>query len=151
MSPNTTTVFEFPVKCKGAFSRNSLTAEQHLNLWLTYQRYWCEHKPSITVNVRDHEWLSVGDWVYRHFDEATGISFLPHFEGDHIYKQTPYSEIDEETYNRLNDAYKHATANLDWSRLSEYEKEDTTAGSQTLSCSGNSCAIVDLTDSEENT
>ena len=140
MKPDTTTVFSFPVKApEGAITRNDMTAIEQLDLWLTYQRHWCEHKPSVTVTVRDHEWVEVGAWVYKHFDEVSGISFLPH--SDHTYKQAPYQEVDKETYEEF--AAKMPLG-IKWSDLSEYEKEDGTKGSQTLACSSGVCEIVDV-------
>ena len=141
MKPDATTVFSFPVKSpKGAITRNDLSAIEQLNLWLTYQRHWCEHKPSITVTVRDEEWLEVGAWVYKYFDEVSGISFLPH--SDHSYKQAPYQEISEREYI---DALSLMPEKIDWSLLSSYEKEDTTKSSQTFACTGEVCEIVDIT------
>jgi len=141
MKGDTTTVFSFPVKApEGAVIRTELTAVEQLETWLMYQRHWCEHKPSITVNVKDHEWLEVGHFVYQHFDEMSGVSFLPH--SDHTYQQAPYQDIDKETYDVL---VGNMPKDIDWSRLSEYEKEDNTAGMQTMACSGDSCEIVDLT------
>ena len=100
MKPNDTYVFSFPVKApEGAIVRNDLTAIDHLNTWLVYQRAWCEHKPSITVSVKEDEWMEVGAWVYKHFDEVSGISFLPH--SDHSYKQAPYQEVTKEEYESL--------------------------------------------------
>jgi len=140
MKPDTTTVFSFPVKSPdGAVTRNDMTAIEQLELWLTYQREWCEHKPSVTVTVRDHEWIEVGAWVYKHFDEVSGISFLPH--SDHSYKQAPYQEIGELEYL---DMVEIMPSNIDWSGLSEFEKEDATKGSQTLACTGGTCEIVDV-------
>jgi ribonucleoside-diphosphate reductase alpha chain len=141
MKPDSTTVFSFPVKApEGAIIRNDLTAIDHLNTWLVYQREWCEHKPSITVSVRDDEWMAVGAWVYEHFDEVSGISFLPY--SDHTYKQAPYQEVNELEYLEL--LAKMPSA-INWSDLSFYEKEDMTSGSQTFACSADNCEVVDLT------
>jgi ribonucleoside-diphosphate reductase alpha chain len=140
MKPDSTTVFSFPQKSPdGAITRNDMTAIEQLEFWLTYQRHWCEHKPSITVTVRDAEWVDVGAWVYRHFDEISGISFLPH--SDHSYKQAPYQECSEREYN---DMLSLMPTKIDWTRLSEFEKDDATSGSQTLACSGGVCEIVDI-------
>ena len=140
MKPDTTTVFSFPTKApKGAVTRDDLNAVEQLEVWLMYQRHWCEHKPSVTITVREHEWLEVGAWVFKHFDEMSGVSFLPH--SDHSYKQAPYQEIEQDEYKELN---KLMPKNIDWEKLSEYEVEDTTVGSQTLACSGDSCEIVDI-------
>jgi len=141
MKPDSTTVFSFPMKSPdGAITRNDMSAIDQLEMWLTYQRCWCEHKPSITVTVRDNEWMRVGSWVYAHFDEVSGISFLPH--SDHTYQQAPYQECSKEEYEELfgNMPYK-----IDWSKLSEYEKEDTSKGTNTFACSSGVCEIVDLT------
>jgi len=141
MKPETTTVFSFPMKSPdGAVTRNDMTALEQLDLWLTYQRHWCEHKPSVTVTVRDHEWLEVGAWVYKHFDEVSGISFLPH--SDHTYQQAPYQECSKEAYEA---ALAMMPAKIDWARLSEYEFEDTSKGTSTFACVGGTCEIVDLT------
>ena len=141
MKPDSTTVFSFPQKSpEGAITRNDMSAIEQLEMWLTYQRHWCEHKPSITVTVRDHEWMNVGAWVYDHFDEVSGISFLPH--SDHSYQQAPYQECSKEEYEELfgNMPYK-----IDWSKLSDYEKEDSSKGTSTFACSSGVCEIVDLT------
>jgi ribonucleoside-diphosphate reductase alpha chain len=138
--PDTTIVFSFPTKApKGAITRDDVNAIQQLEMWLLYQRVWCEHKPSVTITVREDEWLEVGAWVFKHFDEMSGVSFLPH--SDHSYKQAPYQEIDEAKYKELT---KLMPKDIDWSKLSEYEIEDTTVSSQTLACSGDSCEIVDI-------
>ena len=140
MKPDATTVFSFAQKApQGAVTRNDLTAIEQLELWLTYQRNWCEHKPSITVNVRDEEWINVGAWVYEHFDEISGISFLPY--SDHSYAQAPYQECDEATYKEFLSKLPEA---IDWTKLSDFEKEDNTKSSQTYACSGETCEIVDV-------
>ena len=141
MKPDTTTVFSFPQKAPaGAVTRNDMTAIEQLEMWLTYQRHWCEHKPSITVSVRDEEWVAVGAFVYDHFDEMSGVSFLPH--SDHTYQQAPYQDCEKSDYEML---LSVMPTDIDWSKLSDYEKEDNTAGMQTMACSGDSCEIVDLT------
>lgn len=140
MKPDHTMVFSFPMKAVGSITRNDLTAIEHLELWLTYQRHWCEHKPSITITVREHEWMEVGAWVYKHFDEISGISFLPH--SDHSYRQAPYQECTEIAYTALS---VEMPKNVDWSLLKNYEKEDKTVGTQTYACSGDKCELVDLT------
>ena len=140
MKPDSTVVFSFPVKSPElAVTRNDMTAVEQLELWLTYQRHWCEHKPSVTISVRDSEWLSVGAFVYEHFDEMSGVSFLPH--SDHTYQQAPYQDCTKEEYEEM-----HALMpdSIDWSELSEYESEDNTVSMQTMACSGDSCEIVDL-------
>jgi len=141
MKPETTTVFSFPQRSpQGAITRNDMTAIEQLSLWLTYQRNWCEHKPSVTVTVRDHEWLEVGAWVYKYFDEVSGVSFLPH--SDHTYQQAPYQDCSEREYI---DALALMPERIDWTKLSDYEKEDMTKSSQTFACSSGVCEIVDLT------
>ena len=141
MKPEHTMVFSFPQKSPDkAICRTDLTAIEQLELWLTYQRHWCEHKPSITVSVKEDEWMEVGAWVYDHFNEMSGVSFLPF--SDHTYRQAPYQDCTKEEYNEL---LKTLPENIDWSGLGEYEKEDQTAGTQTFACTGNSCEIVDLT------
>ena len=141
MKGDTTTVFSFPQKAPaGAVTRNDMTAIEQLEMWLTYQRHWCEHKPSITVSVRDDEWLSVGARVFEHFDEMSGVSFLPH--SDHTYQQAPYQDCGKSDYETL---LSLMPTDIDWSKLTDYEKEDNTAGMQTMACSGDSCEIVDLT------
>lgn len=140
MKPDSTTVFSFPMKSPdGAITRNDMTAIEQLELWLIYQRYWCEHKPSVTVTVRDHEWLEVGAWVYNYFDEVSGVSFLPH--SDHTYQQAPYQEVSEREYLA---ALELMPERIDWSKLSEYETEDTSKGTSTFACVGGSCEIVDI-------
>ena len=141
MKPDTTIVFSFPVKSpEGATTRDDMTALEALETWLMYQRHWCEHKPSITVNVREDEWMEVGAFVYKHFDEMSGVSFLPYDGG--TYRQAPYQECSKSEYEELKSLMPEG---IDWSKLSEYESEDNTSGMQTMACSGDSCEIVDLT------
>lgn len=141
MKPEHTTVFSFPMKSPDrSVFRKDMTALQHLELWLTYQRHWCEHKPSITVTVKEHEWMEVGAWVYKHFDEVSGISFLPY--ADHSYQQAPYQDCTKEEYEAL---LAKMPKNVEWSMLQNYEKEDQTVGNQTFACSGDKCEVVDLT------
>ena len=138
--PDQTTVFSFPQKAPvGATCTADMTAIEQLEMWLMYQRNWCEHKPSVTINVKSEEWLEVGAFVYKHFDEMSGVSFLPFNE--HTYQQAPYQDCDEAVYQEMLDKMPKR---IDWSKLSEYENEDNTSGSQTLACSGDSCEIVDL-------
>jgi ribonucleoside-diphosphate reductase alpha chain len=141
MKPDATTVFSFPMKAPaGAITTSDLTAIEQLEMWLAYQRSWCEHKPSVTINVKKDEWFEVGAFVYKHFDEMSGVSFLPYNE--HTYQQAPYQEVGRSDYEML---LSCMPTDIDWSSLSDYEVEDNTAGSQTLACSGDSCEIVDLT------
>jgi ribonucleoside-diphosphate reductase alpha chain len=140
MKPNDTSVFSFPVKAPvHAITRDKLTAIQQLEIWLTYQRHWCEHKPSITVSVKEDEWMEVGAWVYKHFDEVSGISFLPYSE--HTYVQAPYQEVTKEQYE---DLVAKMPKTINWSALSMYELEDSTTGSQALACVSGECEIVDI-------
>jgi len=138
--PDQTTVFSFPVKAPNkAVVTSDLSAVDQLNMWLMYQRNWCEHKPSVTINVKKDEWFEVGTFVYEHFDEMSGVSFLPYNE--HTYQQAPYQEIDKEEYKNI---LSTMPKSIDWSRLSEYEKEDTTTSSQTMACTGDVCEVVDI-------
>jgi len=139
--PDSTTVFSFPQKSpEGSVTRNDMTAIEQLELWLTYQRHWCEHKPSVTITVREHEWLEVGAWVFKNFDEVSGVSFLPH--DDHTYQQAPYQDCSKHDYETLLSVMPDR---IDWAKLSEFETEDTSKGTSTFACSGNSCEMVDLT------
>ena len=134
-------VFSFPQSCsKKAVFRMDMTAIEQLEIWKTYQEYWCEHKPSVTVSVKEHEWLEVGAWVYSNFDFMSGVSFLPFT--DHVYKQAPYQDCSEKEYK---DLLNSMPKNVDWSKLSEYEDMDMTAGTQTLACNASGCEVVDLT------
>ena len=138
--PSDTVVFSFPFQSpKTSTTVDTMTAIDQLELWLTYQRHWCEHKPSCSVYVRDHEWIEVGAFVYKHFDEMSGVSFFP--VDDVIYHQPPYSECTKEEYE---EAIKKAPSRIDWSLLKDFEKEDTTSSSQTFACSGDSCEVVDI-------
>ena len=138
--PDQTTVFSFPMKApNNAVCTADMTAIEQLEMWLAYQRSWCEHKPSVTINVKKEEWFEVGAFVYKHFDEMSGVSFLPFNE--HTYQQAPYQQVDKTEYKKLLSVMPKS---IDWSQLSQYESEDNTAGSQTLACSGDSCEIVDL-------
>jgi ribonucleoside-diphosphate reductase alpha chain len=140
MKPDSTTVFSFPMKSpSSAVTRFDMTAIEQLELWLMYQRHWCEHKPSVTISVKENEWMAVGSWVYEHFDEVSGISFLPFSE--HTYKQAPYQDIDEDTYREL---LTQMPKSVNWNMLQEFEKEDTTSGGRELACTAGVCEVVDL-------
>ena len=131
VQPDHNYVFSFPMKAPDkAIFRTDMTAIEQLEHWLTYQRHWCEHKPSCTVSVKEHEWIEVGAWVYDHFDEMSGVSFLPFSE--HIYRQAPYMDCDSSEYK---DATKLMPKNVDWMLLADYEETDQTIGSQELACS----------------
>ena len=140
LNPSHTAVFSFPMKVdKGAVFRTDKSAIEQLQLWKIYQEYWCEHKPSVTVSVKEHEWMNVGAWVYENFDFMSGVSFLPF--SDHSYTQAPYQDINEEDYKEL---ISKMPQNVDWVKLSEYEKSDMTLGSQELACTAGVCEVVDL-------
>ena len=138
--PEHTWVFSFPVKgpAKGVY-RKDMNALEQLNLWKIYQEHWCEHKPSITISVKEEEWMEVGAWVYGNFDMMSGVSFLP--MSDHTYRQAPYQDCTKEQYDKL---FREMPKNINWMKLQEYEEQDMTAGSQDLACSAGSCEIVDL-------
>lgn len=138
INPSNTTVFSFYVESpEGSVAREEITAVQHLDDWLTMQLNWCEHKPSVTINVREKEWPIMGGMVFENFEYMTGVALLPYSE--HSYLQAPYQELTKEEYDEHFKEYK-----IDWDLLSEYEKEDTTTGSQELACTGGVCEIVDI-------
>ena len=140
MKPDSTTVFSFPMKSPtGAVCRTEMNAIEQLELWLLYQRHWCEHKPSVTISVKENEWMGVGAWVYKHFDEVSGISFLPFSE--HTYQQAPYQDCTVEQYGEM---LERMPARIDWAKLQEFEKEDTTSGGRELACTAGVCEVVDL-------
>ena len=140
MKPDSTTVFSFPMKSpSGAVTRTEMSAIEQLEYWLMFQRHWCEHKPSVTVSVKEDEWMRVGAWVYDNFDEVSGISFLPF--SDHTYAQAPYQDIDEVKYYALSHEMPES---IDWSKLADYEKEDTTSGGRELACTADACEMVDI-------
>ena len=140
MKPDSTTVFSFPMKSpSGAVTRTQMSAIEQLEYWLMFQRHWCEHKPSVTVSVKEEEWMDVGAWVYKNFDEVSGISFLPF--SDHTYAQAPYQDIEREEYLELQQIMPKS---IDWSKLAEYEKEDTTSGGRELACTADACEMVDI-------
>lgn len=135
MKPDSTTVFSFPVQVgKGAVLREHLTAIEHLHLWLVFQRHWCEHKPSVTISVKEDEWPKVGAWVWEHFDEITGVSFLPYDGG--TYRQAPYEEITEAEFNILANGMPKE---IDWDNF--IEVTDNVEGTQTLACSAGGCEV----------
>lgn len=138
MRPDSTAVIYFPQYApKDCLDRNSMSAIEHLNLWLVYQREWCEHKPSVTISVKNDEWAEVGAWVWKYFDEVSGISFLPMSE--HTYQQAPYQDMSLEELKAWEE--KNPWPDLDWAELSVYEKEDQTVSSQTLACTGGVCEL----------
>lgn len=139
-NPDKTTVFSFPIKApEGAMVGDDMTAIEQLEQWLVYKTYWTEHSPSITVSVKPDEWDEVGDWVYKHFDLITGVSFLPH--SDHVYEQAPYQSVTQDEYEA---ALAQMPKEIHWDFLSAYELEDTTTGSQSLACTAGVCELVDI-------
>ena len=141
MKPDSTTVFSFPIAAPAkSVTRNDMTAIQQLEMWLVYQRHWTEHKPSVTITVRDNEWMEVGAFVYKNFNEMSGVSFLPH--SDHSYQQAPYQDCNKKDYEILKSIMPNK---IDWSELSAFEAEDTTKSSQTFACTGEVCEMVDIT------
>lgn len=135
MNPGATTVFSFPMKSpEGCVTRDQLDSFTHLKLWLTYQRHWCEHKPSVTVYVKEADWPAVGAWVWEHFDEISGISFLPWDGGS--YQQAPYEEIDKETYEKALAAMPKV---VNWEDF--IETTDNVEGAQQLACVSGVCEI----------
>ena len=138
--PNHTTVFSFPMASpENAVCRKDMTALEQLELWKVYAQNWCEHKPSVTISVKEDEWVDTAAWVYENFDEISGISFLPF--SDHTYKQAPYQDCTEQEYEEM---MGKMPKNVDWSKLSEYEQKDFTVASQELACSAGVCEVVDL-------
>jgi len=140
--PEETTIFSFPTRSP----ENSITYEdynpiEHLDLWLLYQKYWCDHKPSVTINYTDEDYLAIGQWVYDNWDWVSGISFLP--KSDHIYNQAPFEAISEENYLELS---KLIPNYIDWNELRNWETEDTTTNSHSLACVNGSCEVVDITE-----
>ena len=135
MKPNDTTIFSFPMKAPdGCVLRDDLDSFTHLRLWLAYQRHWCEHKPSVTVYVKEEDWPAVGAWVWKHFDEISGISFLPWDGGS--YRQAPYEEVDEATYTKL---LSEMPPEVNWEDF--VETDDNVEGAQTLACTAGACEI----------
>jgi len=139
--PKHTTVFSWPmVSPKGAICRSDMTAIDQLELWSKYQEHWCEHKPSVTISVKEDEWFGVGSWVWNNFDSISGISFLPFSE--HTYRQPPYQDCTKKEYEEL---LAKIPQDVDWTELSNYEQQDYTVASQELACSADGgCEIVDL-------
>jgi ribonucleoside-diphosphate reductase alpha chain len=141
--PDSGTVFTFPMKAPdGAVVKADLTAVEHLDLWLTYKKYWTEHNPSVTVEYKEDEWFEIGAWVLEHWDDVGGLTFLPD-AGNVVYPQMPLQEIDEAQYNQwMNDFGFPET--IDWSEFSRYETEDTTTSSQQLACVSGVCDLVEI-------
>lgn len=138
MKPDSTTVFSFPMKCdENAVFRTDMSALEQLELWKAYQIHWCEHKPSVTISVKENEWMDVGAWVYENFDYMSGVSFLPHSE--HIYQQAPYQDCTEEEYEAH---LAKMPVGVDWAKLSDYESHDMTTGSRELACHAGGCEIL---------
>jgi ribonucleoside-diphosphate reductase alpha chain len=135
MKPESTTIFSFPVAvAEGALLREQLSAIDHLRLWLLFQRHYCEHKPSVTISVKENEWMDVGAWVFKHFDEVTGVSFLPMDGG--TYRQAPYEECSKEEYEALKAIVPES---VNWDQFLEFD--DNVEGAQMLACTAGSCEI----------
>ena len=142
-NPNNT-VFSFPVQSpENCITRDDMSAIEQLEFWKVYANHWCEHKPSITVSVSDDEWLEVGGWIYKNFDIASGLSFLP--RSDHVYEQAPYQDCTKDDYKV---AAEKMPVHIDWTKLSDYEKEDNTVSMQTLACTADSCEVVDISSTQ---
>ena len=140
LKPEHQTVFSFPMMApKGSVCRKDMTAIEQLEIWKVYAKHWCEHKPSVTISVKEDEWIPVGAWCWENFEHVSGISFLPF--SDHTYQQAPYQDIDEKTYKKL---AKAMPTNIDWNKLQDFEKEDNTKGSQELACTAGVCELVDI-------
>ena len=140
MKPEHTTIFSFPMKApEGSVCRKDISALEQLEIWKEYAQHWCEHKPSVTISVKEEEWISVGAWCWENFEHVSGISFLPF--SDYTYQQAPYQDIDEKTYKKL---AKAMPTNIDWNKLQEFETEDNTKGSQQLACTAGVCELVDI-------
>ena len=140
MKPDHTTVFSFPMSCSNtAIYRNDMSAIEQLEIWKLYAQHWCEHKPSVTISVKESEWVNVGNWCWDNFDYLSGVSFLPF--SDHTYQQAPYQDIDKEQFESLQSKMPEK---IDWSKLQDFEKEDNTRGSQELACTAGSCELVDI-------
>ena len=140
MKPDHTTVFSFPMSCSDtAIYRNDMSAIEQLEIWKCYAQHWCEHKPSVTISVKESEWVNVGNWCWDNFDYLSGVSFLPF--SDHTYQQAPYQDIDKEQFESLQSKMPEK---IDWSKLQDFEKEDNTRGSQELACTAGSCELVDI-------
>ena len=137
MKPDHTYVFSFPMKApENAVMRQDMSAIEQLELWLVYQKHWCEHKPSVTISVKEDEWIEVGAWVYKNFDWMSGVSFLPYSE--HVYKQAPYQDCDSTMYQK---ELEKMPKDIDWTQLSAYETTDMTEGAQELACVAGGCEI----------
>tara|TARA_Y100001938_G_scaffold32406_1_gene44254 strand:+ start:527 stop:2461 length:1935 start_codon:yes stop_codon:yes gene_type:complete len=140
LKPEHQTVFSFPMMApKGSVCRKDMSAIEQLEIWKVYAKHWCEHKPSVTISVKEDEWIPVGAWCWENFEHVSGISFLPF--SDHTYQQAPYQDIDEKTYKKL---AKAMPTNIDWNKLQDFEKEDNTKGSQELACTAGVCELVDI-------
>jgi ribonucleoside-diphosphate reductase alpha chain len=136
--PDATTVFFFPVRApEGAVTRDHVDPVSHLELWKVYNEHWAEHQVSITVSVKEDEWVRTGAWVFDNFDELSGISFLPYDGG--TYRQAPFAACTEREYMALLD---RMPSEVDWSRLTDFEVEDTTTSSHELACIGGQCEIT---------
>ena len=140
--PEETTIFSFPIRSpESSTTYKDYDPIEHLDLWLLYQKYWCDHKPSVTINYTDENYLAIGQWVYDNWDWVSGISFLP--KSDHVYNQAPFEAISEKNYLELS---KFIPNSIDWSELSNWEIEDTTVNSHSLACVNGSCETVDITE-----
>lgn len=136
--PDSTTVFYFAQEAPdGALTRDDQTALEALEVWKLFQDHWCEHKPSVTIDVREEEWMEVGAWVYKNFDSVSGISFLPHDGG--TYQQAPYTEVTKEEFKAF--VVKNPLTYIDWELMKNYETSDQTTGSQELACSAGGCDL----------
>tara|TARA_R100000152_G_C6780593_1_gene213559 strand:- start:2436 stop:4349 length:1914 start_codon:yes stop_codon:yes gene_type:complete len=141
-SPDKTMIFSFPISSPaGAMTQQEIDPVNHLDLWLEYQKSWCDHKPSITVSYTDENFLEVGHWVWSNWDYVSGISFLPY--DNNVYDQAPFESISKADYDKLMDQMPEE---IDWLGLTRYETDDMTTSSQELACQGGACEVVDITE-----
>jgi ribonucleoside-triphosphate reductase len=138
--PEHTTVFSFPINSPcDSITYSNYSPIKHLDLWLTYQKHWCDHKPSVTINYEDKNFLSIGQWVWNNWEWLSGISFLP--QTDHVYDQAPFEAIDKERYDEM---ISSMPKKIRWKELKKYEQEDTTSNSHAMACVGGACEVVDI-------
>lgn len=132
-------VAQFPVRAPdGAMLREHERALDQCNRYLKVMDSWCSkkgHNQSATIYVREEEWTEVGEWLWEHFDEVTGLSFLPY--SAEKYRLLPYEEVSEERY--LEAQAKMPT--VDFTLLSIYETLDDGRGSMEPACSGGACEL----------
>lgn len=128
---------------EGAITRHQETAESLFKRAIQYNKSWVsngyrsgdnQHNVSATISVKEDEWDSLGELMWKHRKDYAGISLLP-FDGG-TYVQAPFEDCTKEKYEEMSALVKE----IDLKQVRE--ESDTTNRVETIACGGGSCEIV---------